>query len=111
MVSKERILNIFLAIFKRWGHRVVRPGPGHVAAKGPVSGKDFSFFHGWLKRIIWQDVEYYSGGKKSNVLMTSDVNPDSGKVYPDYIERRRKAKEKPKESYAETLPYDPFPHG
>lgn len=100
--------NFFLSIFKVLGHRVVRPGPGHVAAKGPVSGKDFSFFHGWLKRIIWQDVEHYSGGEKSNVLMTSDINPNSGKVYPDYLERRKANKERPKESYAATLPYDVY---
>ena len=86
-------MSIFKQLLERiTGQRIQRPVMW-AASKRPLHGDEFSFFGRWLKKIIYGDVEIYSGGKKLTVVMHSDVDPRTGKVYPNFEERRQKLRE------------------
>ena len=56
-----------------------------------------------LSRLVfWKEPEIYTGGQKLTVITTQDVNPATGKVFPDYLERRaaRKVAEEEGSGYA-----------
>ena len=98
----------FLEILERVVGRRSQRSTIDTWTQGKTSLEELSGLARLTRSVFRQPPDVISEKKKSNCLMTSDVNPDSGKVYPDYLERRRKAKERPKESYAATLPYDVY---
>lgn len=40
-----------------------------------------------------ESIKFEPPGPKSKILMTDDIDPKTGKPYPDYMERRRKRRE------------------
>jgi len=42
-----------------------------------------------LSRLIfWKEPETYSGGPKLQILMSTDIDPETRRAYPDYLQRR-----------------------
>jgi hypothetical protein len=82
--------NLFLRVIQRLGHRIERPD---MSAAGPIQPDEVGFFAALTRRTFRQEPETYTGGKKLTVIMTTDIDPNTGKVFPDYLERRRKARE------------------
>jgi hypothetical protein len=102
-----------MSIFKRFlelvtGRRIRRPVIS-VSSKEPLSSDEIGFFARWLKRSMYADVETYGGGKKLTGIMTRDIDPLTGKLYPDYLERRKRRKETAGPVYAGTVDHDISP--
>ena len=73
------------------------------AAAGPGISRTELSFMGRLTRLLTRDpVELVQGGKKIEILLHSDIDPKTGKAYPDYKKRReaRKAEESAPQSLA-----------
>jgi C4-type Zn-finger protein len=84
-----KFLQILEAIIGKRSHRPTMS----ASTTGRVSRKEL---HGMAKLSRWtfrQEPETYSGGKKLTVIMTSDVDPNSGKVFKDFEARRQKLQE------------------
>jgi|GEM_PF-2011013 len=100
----------FLEILERVVGRRSQRSTVDVWTEGKSSLEELGGLAKLTQAVFRQPVDVLSKKKTLNILMMSDINPDSGKVWPDYLERRRKAKERPKELCAGTVYHDAFPH-
>ena len=85
----------FLSIFRRWGYRLER---SRIDAVGPGGMEELSFFARLTQRTFRRKVKLEPPGKKFTVIMHSDIDPATGKLYKNFEERRRKLREASKES-------------
>ena len=84
-------MSLFLKILERFtGRKSQRPamdasGSGDL---GELKGL------GWrTRRTFRRKIKMEPPGKKLEILMMEDIDPKTGKAYPDYKERRQKKKE------------------
>lgn len=83
--------SIFLSVLEKVVGRMSRH-PEITAYHHGLSSSERSFFSRWLRRIMYQDAKPGGPGKKLNVITSNDLNPDTGKLYPDYKARREARK-------------------
>jgi hypothetical protein len=100
----------FIEILERIiGKRSERPSMT-VIHDGKISGDELLGLAELTRLTFREEPETYTGGQKLNIITTQDVNPKTGKLYPDYLERRaarRLAEEK--ECAAGTIGHDVRP--
>jgi hypothetical protein len=101
----------FIEILERLiGQKSQGPRIGAVH-DGRVSAGELHGLAKLSRLIFWKEPETYSGGEKLTVIMTTDIDPNTGKVYPDYLERRaaRKVAEEEGSGYAGSTGHDVRP--
>ena len=81
---------MFLKVLERiTGRKSIRPGVDAVTT-GKTWLSELRQLARRSRQATRKPVELIPG-KKIEVFMTGDINPDTGKLYPDYKERRKKS--------------------
>jgi hypothetical protein len=90
----------FLSFFKRWGHRVERSTMDAYGEGDIYELRDLALMSLYATRT---PIEFGPPGPKFTIIMSSDIDPKTGKLYKNFQERRRKLREQRERAKGEIL--------
>jgi hypothetical protein len=83
-------MNIFTRMLARVTGRPVREVGMTVSHDGRTSPGELSMLANLTKRLFGSKFKFGSPGKPNIFLTTADIDPKTKKLYPDYMERRKR---------------------
>jgi len=86
-------MSVFIRVLEALtGRKSTRPGISASIGAGSSLGKARNLAQ--LTRMLTRDpVELEPPGPELRILLTDDIDPRTGKAYPDYMERRKRRRE------------------
>ena len=97
------MMNLFLKFLERFtGRKSQRPTMDAYTRSKNADLNELEDLAVRSRLTFREPVKFEPPGPKSKMLLLDDINPETGKPYPDYLERRRKRREarQNKESHA-----------